>query len=145
MLQIRNRILADPEIPVRMSRPLHIQRIPKIEWQSYALAFQFINYSTVINPLNRNPLAVFLIKQPPPLFANLRDTHCTNSEQPLGQQKIRPRLLLLRMDLHQHHIRRIMPRDNRVLQKPLVRSRVQPTQKVAKVRIESKHIDVSLR
>src|ERR1700674_1752068 len=128
-----------------MPRPLHIELIPEIKWQSYALAFQFIDDGAVINPLNRDPFAVLFIKKTPSLFANLRDAHGSNPEQLLCQQKIWTRLLLLGMDLHQHHIRRIVPRYNRVLQKLLVGSRVQPTQKVAKLRIEREHIDVSLR
>ena len=51
-----------------MPRPLHIEVIAKIKRQLDALALQFIHDSAVVNPLNRNLLAVLFIKQPPPLL-----------------------------------------------------------------------------
>ena len=78
---------------------------------------------------DRNALAVALVIKPRPVLLDVDDVDRPHAQHFLGQQKIRQRLLMLRIDLHQNHIFRIMRSDNRAAQKfavgsqSLVRSR----------------------
>src|ERR1700733_12406854 len=150
MLQIRNRKLADPEIPVRMPRPLHVKIIAPIEGELHLLALQLVNNRPVINPPDRHPHAVALVVKPRPVLLDHLDVDGLNPEHLLRQQKIRQRLLLLWMNLHQDHVLRIMPTHNRPPQKVTVRVRIESAQErlqplSAVETIQTKHVDVTLR
>src|ERR1700722_688968 len=113
-----------------MPRPLHVQLIAPIEPELHSLAFEFIDNRPVINPPDRHPLPVALIVKPRSLFLDVDNIDGPYPEHLLRQQKIRQRLLMQRIDLHQNHILRIMPTNNGSPQKFLIRGLIEPAKKI---------------
>ena len=63
--------ISDPEIPIGMPRPLHIQLITPIKPQFDVLALELIDDRPVVNPLNQNPFPAPLVIKPRPILSNV--------------------------------------------------------------------------
>ena len=79
MLQIRDGELANTEIPVRVSRPIDVEIVAPVESQLHVLALQFIDDGTVIDPLDRNVLAVALVIEVRPLLLDIYNIDCAHA------------------------------------------------------------------
>ena len=56
-------MFADPKIPVRVTDPFHIEIILKLKWQiQLGLADEFVEYYSIINPLDLYFASIAIIK-----------------------------------------------------------------------------------
>src|ERR1700691_2358262 len=83
-----------------MAGPLDIEIVAEIEWEIDAPALEFIHDGAVVDALDRDLLAGFLIKKAAALFANPGDADGANSEELFRHQKIRTRLLFFGVNFH---------------------------------------------
>src|SRR5690348_16049749 len=94
MLQERQRKLAHPEIPVRMSCPLDLQFIAIIKGHLDVLTHKFIHYRAIVDALDRNQLSIFLIVQPTSLLHDFSNIDDWNPPGPSREQEIGQRFLM---------------------------------------------------
>src|SRR5271155_2494049 len=145
MLEVRDGIFADAEIPVGMAGPLHVEIVAKIERQLDAFAFQFIDDGAVINSLDWNAFAGLIVIKFSALFANLSDADGSDAEHLFRKQEIGTGLLFLGMHFHQNDVGWIVAGDNRIPQKAVVRGRVEAAEEITELRIQAEYINVSMR
>ena len=105
MPQVWQRELTQPEKPVRVPRPFHIQIVAEIERKLRLLALQLVHDGPVVDAPHRDLAAI----QPPAPLAQLADVHSAHAVLLLRQQEIVARLLLPRVDLREHHLFRVVP------------------------------------
>src|SRR6476660_3251521 len=84
-LQIRQRMLADPEIPVRMSDPFRIDLVLEAEAEAEVRATQqFIENDAVVDALDPHLASVTFIEQLVAAPLNLREANRRDAEKRLG-------------------------------------------------------------
>src|ERR1700719_1463492 len=104
MPQIRNGELADSEVPVRMSGPLHIEIITPIERELHVLALQLVHNRPVVDSPDGNSTSVSFVIELRPLLLDGLDVNRFYAEHLLSEQKIREGFLLQGMNLHQDYV-----------------------------------------
>ena len=99
-----------------MARPLDIEIVAPVEGELDFLALQFVDDGTIVDALDRDASSVALVIQPRAFFLDVDNVNGPHAQHFFGQKKVRQRLLLLRMNLHQNHIFWIVRSHNRSLQ-----------------------------
>ena len=104
-----------------MSGPLHVELVAIVERHRRVLAFQFIGNHAVVDARDRGPHAVALVKQPAAIPLDLGGVNRANAPHLLGDHEVGPRLLPARLDLHQHHVLRIVTVQQRLSDQVVIR------------------------
>src|SRR5438105_3195989 len=100
MIEIRQRELAQPEEPVWVACPFHVEVVSPVELELYVFSFQLVYDRAVVDAPNRSALGC--VK----LVASLlhgRDIDGANSKPLLRNDKVAVCLLLFRCDLEQYN------------------------------------------
>ena len=113
-----------------MPRPLHIEIIPPVKRQLHAFSFQLIHDSSVVNTPNRDAVAASIIIKMRSFLLDTRDINGADAQHFLREQEVGQGLLLLRMNLHENDVFRIMVCDDRLLQKITIGTGVEPAQEI---------------
>ena len=103
--QKRQRVFADPEIPVRVPDPLYVQLVLKSErrveiWPPN----QLIENDAIVNALDPHFPSIAVVEELRPAFANLRQANRPHPQERFGAGEIDSRFLLLGFDLEQDHV-----------------------------------------
>src|SRR3984893_11406380 len=130
MLEVGNGVLADAEIPVRLPPPPQIEIIPPVKRQLHAFSLQLIHDSPVVNTPNRDAVAASIIIKMRSFLLDTRDINGADAQHFLREQEVGQRLLLLRMNLHENDVFRIMVCDDCLLQKTTIGTGVEPAQEI---------------
>ncbi len=103
-LEKRERMLADPVIPVRMIDPSDIEMILKSKVQIQVRPMtQFIKNDAVVNPFDPYFFSVPVVKQLPAVLLDFGHANRSNAEERFGSGEIHARFLFFRVDVEQHH------------------------------------------
>src|SRR5215813_10273900 len=99
--QERQRMFADPKIPVRMAHPLHVEFIRETESKIERLALKLVEDHAVVDPINARLTPVAFIKKLATSLAHGGEADRANPERRLRTIEIDAGLLLIRLDLEQ--------------------------------------------
>jgi len=102
--QMGQRKFAHAEKPVGMTRPLHFDVVGEVESRFQVLAHHLVHDGTVVDAQNGDALALVLIEQEVAHLFQVADRNRLYPEQFLGEEKVRQRLLMQRIDLHQNDV-----------------------------------------
>src|ERR1700733_3083559 len=116
MSEVGNGELANAEVPVRMSGPLDVKIVAPIKIELYVLALEFVDNRAIVNTVNGDALAVAFVVKARSLLLDVDDVDCPDAKHSFCEQKIRERLLFLRMNLHQDNIFGIVFADDGAVQ-----------------------------
>ena len=145
MLEIRNGELADAEIPVGMSGPLDVEFVAQIEGQRDALALQFVDDAAVVDAADFDLAAVLAVEQLLAALLQRQNVDDGDSEPALCDQKIRQRLLMLGIDLHQDDVLRIVISDDELPHQTPVGIVVVTAEVNPEIRRQTVRLDILMR
>src|SRR5438034_9869086 len=107
-------MLADAEIPVRVTDPPAVEILLKPKWQiQIGPVIQLIEDYAIINPLDPHFASVAVIEQLAATFLDFGHANRANTKQCFRSREIDTRFLLFRLDLQKDYILRSRIGDDR--------------------------------
>ena len=125
-----------------MAGPLDVELVAQIEGQRDALAFQFIDDAAVVDAPHFDLAAVFAIEEPIAALLQRQNVDDRDAKFALRDQEVGQRLLVLRIDLHQDHVLRIVTGDDQLPHQLPVRIAVKSAEIDAEIGAQAVRLDI---
>src|SRR5262249_22643088 len=117
-----------------MSGPFDIKVVAPIEIEGYPFPLQLVHDGAVIDSFNWDQLAVVFVVKMRSLLFNLDDVNSPHAQHFFGEQEIAQSFLLLRMNLHQDNVLRVVPGNDPAPEKLSIRGVIESAQEIVEAR-----------
>ena len=112
VVEVRERELADAEVPVGVAGPLDVERVAVVEGQLDVLALEFVDDGAVVDTVDRDVAAIALVEEAVALFAEFGDVDGGDVEFVLVDVEVREGLLVVGIDLEEDYVFGIVVADD---------------------------------
>ena len=128
-----------------MARPLDVEIVAVAEGQLNVFAFELVGNDAVVDALDLRGLAVAAVIQAPPFAMHFRHVDGAHAPHLLGDDEVGPRLLLARLDLHQHDFGGIAIAGDRIGHQRVIAVGAEAVEEHAQGRRQAKRVTIRFR